>query len=89
MKRKPFAFISYSRKDVEVAKYLQDRIEKYVYQKDHVSECNRPEDENRVRPIFLDLTDLSAAFQRTTFYIFWPLRGALGCMMLIFRISFK
>ena len=60
MKRKPFAFISYSRKDVEVAKYLQDRIEKYVYQKDYVSECNRPEDENRVRPIFLDLTDLSA-----------------------------
>lgn len=60
MKRKPFAFISYSRKDVEVAKYLQDRIEKYVYQKDHVLECNRPEDENRVRPIFLDLTDLSA-----------------------------
>lgn len=37
MKRKPFAFISYSRKDVEVAKYLQDRIEKYVYQKDHVA----------------------------------------------------
>ena len=32
MKRKPFAFISYSRKDVEVAKYLQNRIEKYVYQ---------------------------------------------------------
>ena len=60
MKRKPFAFISYSRKDVEVAKYLQDRIEKYVYQKDFVSECNRPEDEKRVRPIFLDLTDLSA-----------------------------
>ena len=60
MKRKPFAFISYSRKDVEVAKYLQDRIEKYVYQKDYVSECNRPEDEHRVLPIFLDLTDLSA-----------------------------
>lgn len=60
MKRKPFAFISYSRKDVRVAKYLQDRIEKYVYQKDHVAECNRPEDEKRVRPIFLDLTDLSA-----------------------------
>ena len=60
MKRKPFAFISYSRKDVDVARYLQDRIEKYVYQKDHVLECNRPEDEYRVRPIFLDLTDLSA-----------------------------
>lgn len=26
----------------------------------------------------------SAAFQRATFYLFWPLRGALGCMMLIF-----
>ena len=26
----------------------------------------------------------SAAFQRTTFYLFWPLRGALGCMKLIF-----
>ena len=60
MKRKPFAFISYSRKDVEVAKYLQQRIERYVYQKDYVLECNRPEDENRVRPVYLDLTDLSA-----------------------------
>lgn len=66
MQRKPFAFISYSRKDVEVAKYLQNRIEKYVYQKDHVAECNRPEDEERVRPVFLDLTDLSAQIRDFT-----------------------
>lgn len=60
MTRKPFAFISYSRKDTEVARYLQERIEKYVYPKDCVAENNRPEDDQRVRPVFLDLTDLSA-----------------------------
>ena len=60
MKRKPFAFISYSRKDASVAKYLQERIEKYVYPHEFVAETNRPEDDKRVRPIFLDLTDLSA-----------------------------
>lgn len=59
MTRKPFAFISYSRKDIEVARYLQERIEKYVYPKDCVADSNRPEDDQRVRPVFLDLTDLS------------------------------
>lgn len=59
MDRTPFAFISYSRNDVKVAQYLQQRIEKYVYPKDIVTMENRPEDKYNVRPIFLDLTDLS------------------------------
>lgn len=54
-----FAFISYSRKDVQVATYLLDRIEKYVYPQEYVKTENRPEDPERVRPIFLDLADLS------------------------------
>ena len=57
--KKSFAFISYSRMDVQVATYLLDRIEKYVYPKEYVQEENQPEDPERVRPIFLDLADLS------------------------------
>ena len=60
MNRTPFAFISYSRKDVAVAADLHQRIEKYVYPHNEVAEDNRPEDDERVRPIYFDLTDLSA-----------------------------
>lgn len=54
-----FAFISYSRKDVGVAMYLHQRIEKYVYEDELVEEENRPPHEKFVRPIFLDITDLT------------------------------
>lgn len=57
--KKPFAFISYSRKDIKVATYLLNRIEKYVYPHDYVKEEHRPTDNLRVRPIYLDLADLS------------------------------
>lgn len=58
--RKPFAFISYSRKDAKVATDIRERLEKYVYDQDMVRPENRPEDDKYVRPVFLDLTDLHA-----------------------------
>lgn len=58
--RKPFAFISYSRKDEKVATDLRERLEKYVYSSQLVKPENRPEDKKYVRPIFQDITDLHA-----------------------------
>lgn len=58
--KKPFAFISYSRSDKDVAIDLIKRIESYAYPVEWVSMENRPDNEKYVRPIFLDLTDLSA-----------------------------
>lgn len=60
-----FAFISYSRRDIGVALYLQRRIEKYVYPHEMVEEENRPTHDKYVRPLFLDITDLTV--QHRTF----------------------
>lgn len=57
-KRKPFAFISYSRKDAAVATDIRQRLEKYVYSKELVKPEYRPEDDKYIRPVFQDLTDL-------------------------------
>lgn len=57
---RPFAFISYSRSDANVAIDLHKKIEKYIYPTEWVAVENRPELDKYVRPIFLDLTDLSA-----------------------------
>lgn len=54
-----FAFISYSRQDVKLALDLWKKAEKYPYPKQLVNVKNRPEDRYRVRPIFLDVADLS------------------------------
>ena len=56
--RKPFAFISYSRKDVKVATDIRERLEKYVYAHDLVKPECRPKDNKYVQPIYQDLTDL-------------------------------
>lgn len=56
--RKPFAFISYSRKDKKVATDIRERLEKYVYAPELVKPENRPEDNKYVQPIYQDLTDL-------------------------------
>ena len=56
--RTPFAFISYSRRDVAVATDLRQRLEKYVYSKELVEPKYRPKDEKYIRPVFQDLTDL-------------------------------
>ena len=59
MKRAPFVFISYSRKDYKVAADLQRRLEKYPYPKNLVPAEARPDDDKYIRPVFLDVTDLS------------------------------
>lgn len=53
-----FAFISYSRKDKEIANWLHAKLEKYPYPVELVAECNRPEDKERIRPVFIDTKDL-------------------------------
>ena len=58
--KKTFAFISYSRSDQAVAIDIIKRMETYAYPKEWVTEENRPYDEKFVRPIFLDVADLSA-----------------------------
>ena len=58
-KKQLFAFISYSRLDKPVATDIQQRLEKYVYPKNLVEPQFLPLDETYVRPVFLDLTDLS------------------------------
>ena len=60
MRRAPFVFISYSRKDYKVAADLQQRMEKYPYPRNLVPEDHRPDDAKYIRPVFLDVTDLSA-----------------------------
>lgn len=59
MEQKFFAFISYSRKDISIARTIQRKLEKYPYPKDKVQEENRPNDSKYLRRIFLDVTDLS------------------------------
>lgn len=56
--RRPFAFISYSRRDERVATDIRTRLEKYVYSTELVAPENRPEDKKYVRPVFQDRTDL-------------------------------
>ena len=59
MKNQPIAFISYSRKDSKIAIDIHRRLEKYVYPREWVSEENKPLDDTYLRPVFLDVTDLS------------------------------
>lgn len=59
--KKYFAFISYSREDAMVANDIQRRLEKYPYPKHLTDEEHRPYDDVRVRPVFLDTTDLSVS----------------------------
>lgn len=60
MDKKPFVFISYSRKDYKIAVEIQRKLEKYPYSKLLVEKENYPYDNKYVRPVFLDLTDLSS-----------------------------
>lgn len=59
MRRAPFVFLSYSRKDYKVAADLQQRLEKYPYPCGLVAAEHRPNDDKYIRPVFLDVTDLS------------------------------
>ena len=63
---KPFAFISYSRYDADIAIDLHRKIERYVYPNEWVTDENRPEKDKYVRPVFLDLVDLSVKHRSFT-----------------------
>lgn len=52
-----YAFISYSHKDIAVAKWLQRKLESY---KLPTTICNEFEDSKYLRPIFRDSTDLNS-----------------------------
>ena len=66
MKHKIFAFISYSRKDVDIARDIQRKLEKYPYPKEKVREERRPYKSRYIRKVFLDITDLSARERKFT-----------------------
>ena len=72
----PFAFISYSRLDTDVVVDIFKRVEKYPYPKKWVEEENRPEDDTFVRPIFLDMADLSIQHRDFTVEIRERLRSS-------------
>jgi hypothetical protein len=55
---KIYAFISYSRKDIEIAEWLHAKLEKYPYPTNLVDEAHRPYHEKLMRRIFIDKTDL-------------------------------
>lgn len=59
MSEKSFcAFISYSRKDSQIARWVQKSLESYRYPKSLVSFESRPLDPDRIRPVFMDASDL-------------------------------
>lgn len=59
--QKYFAFISYKREgiDEKVANWVHLKLEKYPYPKELVDEENRPEDNERIRKVFIDTKELS------------------------------
>lgn len=54
----PYCFISYSRRDVATAKWLQRELESYRYPTSLVDPERRPVDSPYIRPVFRDKTDL-------------------------------
>src|SRR5262245_56771343 len=54
----PYCFISYSRRDTDLARWLQHQLESYKYPAALVRPGLRPTDPARLRPIFLDTSDL-------------------------------
>lgn len=54
----PFCFISYSRSDSKLAHEIQSRLESYRYPASLVQADRRPADRHRLRPVFLDTSDL-------------------------------
>lgn len=58
---KYFAFISYAREDKAIAHWLHEKLEKYPYPQNMVSEENRPLHKKLVRKIFIDVKDLSVS----------------------------
>ena len=55
-----YAFISYSRKDFEVANWLHDKLEHYRYPKESVHITYKPKNEKFISPVFMDVKDLNS-----------------------------
>lgn len=53
-----YCFISYSRHDTDLARWLQNELESYKYPAALVKSALRPADPARLRPVFLDTSDL-------------------------------
>jgi hypothetical protein len=53
-----YCFISYSRRDASVARWVQNELEAYKYPAALVDPARRPSDAARLRPVFLDTSDL-------------------------------
>ena len=53
-----YCFISYSRRDADVARWLQNQLESYKYPAALVRPELHPSDPARLRPVFLDTSDL-------------------------------
>lgn len=56
-----YCFISYSRRDTDVARWLQSQLESYKYPAALVKPGLRPSDPTRLRPVFLDTSDLTVS----------------------------
>ena len=54
----PYCFISYSRRDTALSRWLQHQLESYKYPVALVAPERRPSDSARLRPVFLDTSDL-------------------------------
>lgn len=59
MEKHYFAFISYARRDLEAAEFIQRTLEHFRYPRDSIREEYHPDDREYVREIFLDKTSLS------------------------------
>lgn len=59
MNSAPYIFISYSRKDADIAASLHNKLEKYIYPKQWVQEEFLPPHPTHIRPVFLDTENLS------------------------------
>lgn len=86
---KNFAFISYSRADINVANWLHKKLEKYPYPRNLVREENRPSHDRFVRKVFIDVKDLSVTTQRFTDEIKEQLRDSRYLIVICSKNSVK
>mgnify|MGYP003292659030 CR=1 FL=1 len=54
----PYAFISYSRKDFDVADWLHNKLEHYRYPRESVHFTCQPPNDKYISPVFIDVKDL-------------------------------
>ena len=64
-----YCFISYSRRDTDIAQWLEHQLESYKYPAALVEPKLRPSDPARLRPVFLDTNDLPTSSGKFWDYI--------------------